>query len=124
MQRLIIGVPFLAGESEIGVCKARVYNPSLDDLRKAVIPRPCSTEIPSTFKGVGIKLHIKTRIARSNRETEVRACFVNRDKSKHQIDTGSCNLINIRSLYKLVNCLLCIVKNGAHDRKRTEFYAG
>ena len=124
MQRLIIGVPFLTGEIENEVCKARVSNPSLDDLRKAVILRPCSTEIFGTFEGVGIKLHIKTRIARSNRVTEVRACFANGDKSKSQIDTGSCNLINIRSLYKLVNCLLCIVKNRAYDRKRIEFYAG
>ena len=88
MQYLIVGASFLVGESENEVGEARVSNPSLDDLRKAIIPRPCSTEILGTFKGVGIKLQIKIRIARSNRVTEVTTCFANGDKSKNQTIQG------------------------------------
>ena len=56
MQCLIVGASFLTRKSENEVCEACVSNPILDDLRKTVIPRPYSTEIPNTFKGLGIML--------------------------------------------------------------------
>ena len=58
MEWLIISVPFLAREGEDEVMEARVADPILNNIRKAIVPRSGTTEISNTFESVGIELQI------------------------------------------------------------------
>ena len=62
MEGLVVGVPLLAGESENKIKEASIPDLVPDDLRKVVVPRSCSTEVPSTFEGVGIMLQVRQRL--------------------------------------------------------------
>ena len=59
MEWLIVNMPLLARESENKIMEARDVNPSLDNIREAIVPRSGTTEIFNTFKSVGIELHAK-----------------------------------------------------------------
>ena len=56
MERLVISTPFLTREGENKILEACAMNLSLDNIRKAVIPRSSTTKIFSAFECMGIKL--------------------------------------------------------------------
>ena len=59
MEWLIVSMPFLARESENKIMEARVVNPSLNDIGKAVVPGSGTIKVYSTFESVGVKLQNK-----------------------------------------------------------------
>ena len=59
MKWLVVSTPLLAKESEDKVMEAYVTNLVLDHVRKTVIPRAGTAEIPSTFESMGVKLQTK-----------------------------------------------------------------
>ena len=56
MKRLIVRAPLLAGECENETLESRVADPSPNDIWESIVPRLGPTEVPSTFKGVGVEL--------------------------------------------------------------------
>ena len=60
MQRLVVGPALNRRQRLNEVLEAGDPNALPNHLREALIPRAGPTEIPSTFKGVGIKLQTET----------------------------------------------------------------
>ena len=59
MQRLVVSMPLSIMKGKDEILEPSVLDPILHIIRKLIVPHPRPVEIPSTFKSVGIKLHLK-----------------------------------------------------------------
>ena len=56
MEWLVIGTTLGRRQRENEALEACIVNLSSDDVWKGIVPRAGSTEVPSTFEGVGVEL--------------------------------------------------------------------
>ena len=59
MEWLVVATSLLAREHDNKALEFGVVDPSSDKIRERVIPGPGTTEVPSSFEGMGIELRGK-----------------------------------------------------------------